>query len=384
VKNPAIRVAVIHEWLTSYVGSEKVLEQILNLYPEADLFVVVDFLPPDQRAFLSGRTPKTTFIQRLPGARRRFRSYLPLMPLAIEQFALKGYDLVISSSHAVAKGAITGPDQLHICYCHSPIRYAWDLQSQYLKESGLESGVRSWLVRLMLHYLRIWDCRTAHGVDEFIANSHFIAKRVRKVYGRGARVIHPPVDTSFFTPAARKEDYYLAASRFVAYKRMDIVVEAFRSLPDRRLIVIGDGPEFAKCARMAPANVTLLGHQSGDILRHHMQSARAFLFAAEEDFGIAPVEAQACGTPVICYGRGGVLDSVIDGVTGVYFPDQSAESLASAVRKFESLAFSAITIRNNAERFAPGVFRQAFREFTDAALAARSSATGRYHLTAVG
>lgn len=374
------RIAVVHEWLTSYVGSEKVLEQILRIYPSADLFTVVDFLPAAERSLLGGRTPKTSFIQSLPRARTGFRNYLPLMPLAVEQFDLRGYDLVISSSHAVAKGVLTGPGQLHICYCHSPIRYAWDLQHEYLREAGMASGIRSVFARIVLHYLRLWDSRTANGVDEFVANSRFIAHRIRKVYGRDSTVIHPPVDTAYFTPGFRKDSFYLAASRFVPYKRMDIIIKAFRRLPDRQLIVIGDGPEFDKCARLAPSNVTLLGYQSGPVLRSYMQRAQAFLFAAEEDFGIAPVEAQACGTPVICFGRGGVLDSVVEDVSGIFFPEQSEESLAEAVQAFEAGDFNGTAIRDNAERFSPEVFRHRFKEFVEEAVSAR---LGRPQLVAL-
>ncbi|MDQ7988863.1 MAG: glycosyltransferase family 4 protein [Candidatus Dactylopiibacterium sp.] len=365
-----MKTAIVHEWLSTYAGSEKVLEQILAMYPGADLFAVVDFLPDDQRAFLGGRTPRTTFIQKLPGARRHFRHYLPLMPLAIEQHDLSGYDLVISSSHAVAKGVLTGPDQIHVCYCHSPIRYAWDLQHQYLAESGLTRGPRSWLARSLLHYMRLWDVRSAHGVDHFIANSAFIARRIRKVYGRDAEVLPPPVDVSGFALREAKDDFYLAASRMVPYKKMPLIVEAFARMPQRRLVMIGDGPEMARCreaARGAP-NVSLLGYQSFEALRDHMQRARAFVFAAEEDFGIAPVEAQACGTPVIAFGRGGALETVRGGDdpaarTGLFFARQDADAIVDAVERFEAgPAFDPRVCRAHAERFGMGAFQTRFRE----------------------
>ena len=299
------RVAVVHEWLDTYAGSERVVREILTLYPDADLFAVVDFLNPEDRAKLFNKQAKTSFIQRLPFAAKKFRAYLPLMPVAVEQFDMSAYDLVISSSHAVAKGILTGPDQTHICYCHTPIRYAWDLQHQYLREAGISKGLKSLVARVMLHYIRLWDVRTATGVDQFVANSSYIARRIRKIYGRDAAIIHPPVDIEAFTLVTEKEDFYVTASRMVPYKRMDLIVEAFAQMPDKRLVVLGDGPEMPKLKALAGPNVTLLGYQDDLVLRDHLQRARAFVFAAEEDFGILPVEALACGTPVIAYGRGG-------------------------------------------------------------------------------
>ena len=369
-----MRVAIVHEWLDTYAGSERVLEQILACYPSADLYSIVDFLPEDKRSFLGGRRPTTSFIQRLPGARRHFRQYLSLMPLAVEQFDLSGYDLVVSSSHAVAKGVLTGPDQCHVSYVHSPMRYAWDMQSQYLRESGLDKGAKSWLARWMLHRLRLWDCRTAFGVDQFIANSRFIGRRIRKVYGRDAEIVPPPVDMRTFQPRYDKENFYVTASRMVPYKRIDLVVDAFAQMPDRRLVVIGDGPEMAKIRAKAGPNVTLLGYQDNAVMADHLRRARAFVFAAEEDFGILPVEAQACGTPVIAYGRGGVLDSVrgLDGddPTGLFFTEQSAESIADAVRMFEHCAgqIRPEACRRNAETFAPDVFRARLTAVVDRAM----------------
>ncbi|EFR41455.1 glycosyltransferase, group 1 family protein [Selenomonas sp. oral taxon 137 str. F0430] len=314
-----MKVAVVCDWLVVYAGAERVLEQILKLYPEADLFCLVDFLPNDRRDFILNKKTNPSFIQNLPFAKTKYRSYLPFMPIAIEQLDVSAYDLVISSSHAVAKGILTGPNQIHISYVHSPMRYAWDLQHQYLKQAGLQRGLKSWLARAILHYMRMWDYRTANGVDHFIANSRFIAKRVKKVYGREATVIYPPVDVSAYTLCEQKEDFYLTASRLVPYKRVDLIVEAFTAMPEKRLVVIGDGPEFGKIKKKAGSNVTLLGYQPFEVLRDKMQKAKAFVFAAEEDFGIIPVEAQACGTPVIAYGRGGALETVIPGRTGVFF-----------------------------------------------------------------
>jgi glycosyltransferase involved in cell wall biosynthesis len=368
-----MKIAIVHEWLSTYGGSERVLEQMLDVFPQADLFSVVDFVPSEERGFLRGRVPTTTFIQNLPFARKRFRGYLPLMPLAIEQLDLSAYDIVLSSSHAVAKGVLTGPHQMHISYVHSPIRYAWDLQHQYLAESGLTRGIKSLAARALLHYLRMWDVRSANGVDVFVANSHFIAQRIRKAYRREATVIHPPVDIERFTPREDKEDFYLSASRMVPYKRVPLIVEAFAAMPDKRLVVVGDGPEFERVRALASANVTVLGYQHSKALVDLMQRAKAMVFVAEEDFGIAPLEAQACGTPVIAYGRGGSLETVRGHGphherTGLFFHEQSAEAIRDAVMRFEAdpLPFTAQACRRHAERFSEGAFKAALRRHVEA------------------
>lgn len=369
---PALKVAVVHDWLTLCAGGERVLEQILNIWPDADLFSVVDFLSDEDRRQLRGKHATTTFIQRLPWARRRYRAYLPLMPLAIEQLNLDRYDMVISSSHAVAKGVITGPDQLHVSYVHSPMRYAWDLQHQYLAEAGLTRGIRSALARLVLHYMRIWDLRSSNGVDHFVANSNFIARRIRKVYRREAEVVHPPVNIDRFSLRSDKEDFYFTASRMVPYKKIPLIVEAFTRMPGRRLVVVGDGPEFERARAGAGPNVRMLGYQGNEVLVDHMQRARAFVFAAEEDFGIAPVEAQACGTPVIAYGKGGALETVVgDGEhrTGLFFGEQTVDAVRDAVERFEALAVppTPAACRHNAERFGCQLFRNRFSELVDSA-----------------
>jgi len=368
------RVAIIHDWLTTWGGAERVLAQLLAVYPGADLFAVCDFLSASDRDALGGRRPATTFIQRLPGARRWYRSYLPLMPVAIEQIDLSPYDLVISSSHAVAKGVITGPDQLHISYVHSPVRYAWDLQHQYLRESGLDRGVRGAFARWALHRIRQWDVRTANGVDAFVANSKFIARRIRKVYRRDAAVIYPPVDVDPLRCCERKEPFYLTASRMVPYKRIATLVEAFATMADRRLVVVGDGPAMGGVKRAAEGcpNIELLGYQPDDVLRDHLARARAFVFAAEEDFGIVPVEAQACGTPVIAYRRGGVAETVqgleAERPTGVFFDAQTSGAVVAAVERFEAAGdrITPAACRDNAMRFAAPRFRREFQDFVEA------------------
>ncbi|HKG91388.1 MAG TPA: glycosyltransferase family 4 protein [Gemmatimonadaceae bacterium] len=377
-----MKVAIVHDWTVGYAGSERVLEQMLRVLPDADLYAVADFVPERERAFLGGRAVRTTFIQRLPFARTKYRSYLPLMPLAVEQLDMSAYDLVVSSSHAVAKGVLTGPDQLHVCMCYSPIRYAWDLQHEYLAESGLTSGAKSWAARFILHRLRQWDVRTANGVDEFIGISEFIARRIWKTYRRPAAVIYPPVDTDAFAPRERKEDFYFTASRMVPYKRMDLIVEAFSAMPSRRLVVIGDGPDFAKVRAKAGPNVTLMGWQRFDVLRDHLQRARAFVFAAVEDFGIAPVEAQACGTPVIAYGRGAVLETIRadgDRPTGVLFGERTVPAIVEAVEAFERRAaeFDPHAARENALRFRPERFRQEFAALVAGAVRSHAERTGR-------
>ena len=360
------KVALVHDWLAAYAGSEKVVEQILQLFPQADLYSVVDFFPESQRGALGGKRARTSFIQHLPRARKSFRSYLPLMPLAIEQFDLSGYDLVISSSHAVAKGVLTGPHQVHVSYVHSPIRYAWDLQHQYLAEAGMQRGLKSWIARMMLHYMRIWDQRTANGVDAFVANSSFVARRIRKAYGSAATVVFPPVDVERFVPGEQRDDFYLIASRMVPYKRIPLIVEAFAAMPTRRLVVIGDGTDFERAKAAATPNVTLLGYQSDATLVDYMQRARAFVFAAEEDFGISVVEAQACGTPVIALGRGGVREIVVDSpdpdrATGLFFDEQSVPAIVNAVERFEARpSFRPEVCRRNALRFTAERFKREF------------------------
>jgi glycosyltransferase involved in cell wall biosynthesis len=366
-----VRVAIVHDWLVTYAGAERVLEEMLQVLPQADLFSLIDFVPESQRGFLGGRAVRTSFLQRLPGARGHYRNFLPLMPFAIEQFDLSGYDLVVSSSYAVAKGVLTGPDQLHICMCYSPMRYAWDLQHQYLGETGLDHGVRSFFARWLLHRTRNWDARTGAGVDEFLAISRFVARRIRKVYRRESTVIYPPVDTDAFTPGEdiQREDFYVTASRLVPYKRIDLIVEAFAGMPGRTLVVIGDGPEARRIRSLAPSNVRLLGEQPLPVLLDHLRRARAFLFAAEEDFGIAPIEAQACGTPVIAYGKGGALET-IRGLehpepTGLFFPEQSASALQAAIATFEQEQgrISPEACRDNATRFRRSRFQQEFGTF---------------------
>ncbi|WP_175752514.1 glycosyltransferase family 4 protein [Burkholderia ambifaria] len=376
-----LRVAIVHDWLVTYAGAERVLEQIVACFPDADLFSLVDFL--DDRAFVRGKPVTTSFIQKLPFARTKYRSYLPLMPLAIEQLDVSDYDLVISSSHAVAKGVLTGPDQMHISYVHSPIRYAWDLQHQYLEQSNLTHGPKSLLARMILHYIRNWDTRTANAVDGFVANSAFIARRIRKVYHRDAAVIFPPVDVDGFSLNEVKDDFYLTASRMVPYKKIDLIVEAFSRTPERKLVVIGDGPEMQKIRAKAGPNVEIMGYQPFAVLHDRMRRAKAFVFAAEEDFGISVVEAQACGTPVIAYGKGGALETVLEprahpNPTGLFFDEQTPHAIVAAVDDFERAPqrFTPHACRANAERFSADTFRRRFLDYVEAALPGATAQRG--------
>ena len=366
------RIAVVHDWLIDYSGAEHVLAEILRCLPQADLFVLVDHMPPAERAPLGGRCARTSFLQNWPGVARLRAWYLPLMPFAIEQFDLTGYDLVVSSSHAVAKGVIVSPDALHLSYVHTPMRYAWDRQFDYLRT---ERGPVGFALRWLLHCLRIWDHRSAAGVDAFIANSKYVARRILKSYRREAEVIHPPVDTEFFTPEGERGEHYVAVSRLFGYKRVDILVDAFARMPDRRLVVISDGPEWRSLKARAPSNVEFAGRLSDDEVRAQLRRARAFLFAAVEDFGIAPVEALACGTPVIALRRGGVAESVAGleaaEPTGVFFEEQSADAVVAAVREFEKHAsrIQAAACRRRAEQFSAARFRAQFKALLERRLA---------------
>jgi glycosyltransferase involved in cell wall biosynthesis len=365
----AVQVALVHDWFTVYSGAERVFEHMVSLYPAAEIFSSFDFLPDAERAFLGGRIPVTTFAQNWPLMRKHYRKWLPLLMFAIEQLDVSQHNLILSSSSSIGKGILSGPEQLHISYVHSPMRYAWDLQHQYLQESGLERGLGGFAARWLLHQARFWDLRTSNGVDHYIANSEFIARRIWKVYRREATVIYPPVDTDQFEPCEKRDDFYLTASRLVPYKKVPTIVEAFAKMPHRRLVVIGDGPEMQRVKAVAGSNVEILGHQPPEALVGYMQRARAFLFAAQEDFGISPVEAQACGTPVIAYGRGGALETIRDSdsphPTGLFFHAQTAESIVDAVSEFERREgeFSPRWCRENAERFSVDVFRERYSAF---------------------
>ncbi len=373
--NSSLKIAIVHDWLVIHGGAERVLAQLLDMYPQADLYSLIDFVPVEQRHFLRGKLPQTSFLQRFPGAARHYRKLLPLMPFAIEQFNLSSYDLVISSSYCVAKGVLTGPNQVHVSYCHSPMRYAWDHYHEYLHEMGLTSSLTGLFARWQLHRIRTWDVRSSNSVDEFVANSSFVARRIAKFYGRSSQVVFPPVDTELFALQAEKQDYFVAAGRFVPFKRLDLVAEAFAAMPDQKLVILGDGPEMAKIRRKAGPNVSFTGYQPAAVVRQHLAHAKAFIFPSEEDFGIVPVEAQACGTPVIAYGRGGVLETVVPPgqaapPTGLFFSEQSAAAICAAVKQFNQTQhlFDPETISRHAQAFSAGRFRIEFAAQVEAAL----------------
>ena len=374
------RVAVVHDWLDTWRGGEMVLAEILRIYPDADLFALVDFLPQADRGALNGKRATTSFLQRVPFARAGFRMLLPLFPRAIESLDVSAYDLVISSSHAVAKGARTRPGQVHICYCYTPMRYAWDLHDQYLTQTGLDRGLRGFVAKRMLARLRAWDRAASERVDHFVAISQYIAERIRRSYGRDSSVIYPPVAVEPVEPTPPRAAHYVTVSQLVPYKRVDLIVEAFRLMPERELVVIGEGPEHARISAIAPRNVRMLGRLPDAERNRWLAGARAFVFAAEEDFGIAPLEAQALGTPVIAY-AGGAASETIRGLdasmpSGVLYGEQSAAAIANAVAEFEhnESRIAANACRQNAQRFEPSRFRREFRDFVDARLSGSHAA----------
>jgi glycosyltransferase involved in cell wall biosynthesis len=355
-----LKTAIVHEWLVNYAGSERVVESFTNIWPEADVFALVDFLNDEQRKIiLKDKKAKTSFIQKLPFAKKRHRNYLPLFPSAIERLDLSGYDIIVSSSHAVAKGFKKKDNQLHITYCHSPMRYAWDQSEHYLQ------GFKGIIAKLFISYLRKWDLRSVSNVDFFIANSHHITEKIKRIYKREAAVIYPPVDIDKFEVGNKQEDYYLTASRMVPYKKLDLVVDAFNQMPDKKLVVIGSGPEKEKIKSLAVSNIEIVGHQDRESLKSFMQKAKAFVFAAEEDFGIIVVEAMACGTPVIALNKGGAMESVINGTTGILFDEQSPESIKNAVMQFENRidSFDTAAIRKHSEKFSRMIFEENIKNF---------------------
>lgn len=357
--------ALVHDWYYINGGAEKVIKSLNNIYKDFDHYALVDFLDDEDRnEILDGAKVNTSFIQKLPTSKSNHRKFLQLFPYAIEQFDLSEYDIVISSSAAVSKGVLTNHNQLHICYCHSPMRYAWDLYHQYLGDEnfGYLKGIYA---KYVLHKIRLWDRLNSDRVDEFVANSYYVRRRIKKVYRRESTVIYPPVDVDEFELCNIKEDYYFTASRMVSYKKIKLIVEAFNKMPEKKLIVAGDGSNFKDIKSCAKSNISLLGFIDKFDLKDYLSKAKAFVFAAEEDFGIIPVEAQACGTPVIGYNKGGLTETVINNKTGVLFNDQSTESIINAVRSFENLSFDPQEIRKNAERFSRTRFEKEFRAFVE-------------------
>ena len=368
-----MKIAYIQDWLTVDGGAEKVTREILSLYPEAEVFSLIDFMPHQTRQdVLFGKKAKTSFLQFMPMAKRHYRWYLPIFPMAIESFDLKAYDLIISSSYAVAKGVKKGPGQKHICYCHSPMRYAWDLQEEYLNDMAGKSIALRGIMRFFLNRIKKWDARTADRVDCFIANSNNVKARILNNYNRESRVIHPPVKLDKIDLMERKEDYYLAASRQVPYKKTDVIIEAFLTMPTKKLIVTGDGPMLKELKRLAgnAENIQILGHVTEEKLRSLMGKAKAFINASFEDFGISPIEALASGTPVIGYAKGGLLETTEENKSAVYFRNQNALAIADAVHLFEKTKLDkAEELRKSVEIFNRDNFRSHFKEAVNSCLA---------------
>lgn len=357
-----MKTALVHDWLVSIAGGEKVLKAIYELYP-SPIYTLLTNPKNIQDSFLKDAKINTSVIQKFPFARKLYQKYLPFFPFAIEQLDLNDFDVIISSSHCVAKGVLTRSDQLHICYCHTPMRYAWDLYFQYLQESNLKRGIKGRIAQMILHYLRMWDITTSNRVDIFIANSNFVASRIKKLYNKEAKVIYPPVDIKYFEPCYKKENFYLTASRFVPYKKIDLIVDAFSQMPDKKLVVIGDGPDYYKIKNKAKKNIEILGYQKDVVLRSYLQKAKAFVFAAIEDFGILPIEAQACATPVICFSKGGTKETVIDSKTGILFNEQKVKDIILAVQKFEAQKFDLLEITKHANKFSEERFKLEFKTF---------------------
>ncbi|MCB4798330.1 glycosyltransferase [Neotamlana laminarinivorans] len=365
--------ALIHDWYTQYGGAERCIESFTNIWSDFDHFTLVDTLTDEQRkVVLKGKKTKTSFIEKLPFGKKKYRSLLPLFPLAIEQFDLSEYELIISSSSSIAKGVLTKPSQLHISYVHSPIRYAWDLYFEYLKESGLNKGIKGFLARYFLYKIRIWDLSTLNRPDFYIANSKYVAARIKKIYDKDSLVIYPPVDVEAYSISNEVKDYYITYSRMVPYKKIDLIVKTFAKT-DKKLIVIGGGPDFNKIKKLKTPNILMLGHLSNQEKNTFLKHAKAFIFAAEEDFGISPVEAQASGVPVIAFAKGGatetvngvfVNDNIENNSTGVYFKEQSEGSILEAVDFFEKneVIFNRVKIKESVEKFSVKRFEKEFKE----------------------
>ena len=363
----APKIAVIHEWFINFAGSEKVVEQILNVYPKADLLALIEALPQERKKSIQNKKVKTSFLQHLPFSKSLYRYFLPFMPMAIERMSAPEADIIISSNHAVSKGLKRRKDQLHICYCHTPMRYAWDLHDMYLKSAGLNKGLKGIIVKAVLRYMRKWDLKSSQNVDHFIANSCYVAQRIKNIYNREATVIYPPVDINYFSFQSQKEDYYLTVARMVPYKKVDLIIDTFCELPDKKLVVIGDGPEFNRIKAKSQKNIELLGYQPGEVLKKYMQGAKAFIFAADEDFGITSIEAQACGTPVLAFKKGGNLETVVENVTGLLFEHQTVSSLKECILHFEKnhTIFTPEKIRVHAEKFGEERFRSELKNYVE-------------------
>lgn len=358
-----LRVAVIHDWLTGMRGGEKVLEAILDLYPDADLFTLIHN-PGSVSAQIEDRRIFTSFVDSLPFKKKFYRHYLPLFPTAIERFDLKGYDLVLSSSHCVARGIIPGPTTPHVCFVHSPMRYVWDMYTEYFPSTGL----KGFAIPFFANYLRMWDVSVTPRVDRYVANSRFVAQRIKRYYGREATVIHPPCLTTLSPiPTSSREDFYVIVSALVPYKRIDLALSAFKE-NGKQLIVCGSGPEEKKLRRMAGKHTTFRGSLPWNEIEDLLRRSRGLIFPGLEDFGIVPVEAQAQGCPVIGLGKGGLLETVVEGKTGTFFREQTVPAVQEAIRKHEATSYREKDFQNQVRRFTVDRFKQAFQKEIEQAL----------------
>ena len=361
-----INKCIVHDWFAGYAGSERVVESFTNIFPDVPVHVLFNLLTKEEQEIVTKNSEiVTSFLNNFRGIKRYHRKYLPLFPYAIEQFDLSKYDLVLSSSHAVAKGVLTNSNQLHICYCNTPIRYAWDLTHQYLKESKLDKGFFGLFAKIILHYIRNWDSSSTNRVDYFIANSNYIKNRIKKIYRRDAEVIYPPIDTDKFKCEVNKDNYYLAASRLVPYKRIDLIAKAFTQMPEKKLIILGEGPDDKKIRAISGKNIEFVGYQEGEKLSEYMQKAKAFVFAAEEDFGIMVVEALSSGTPVIAFNKGGATETIKNNINGILFNEQSVESIMQAINDFEKTenSFNSNTLSDYAKQFDRKIFEEKLNKF---------------------
>lgn len=359
-----MKVAFVHDWFTIPGGAEKVAMEIIDLIQPSAVFSLFSFMTEAELAtILQGRQLKTSFLQQLPYANKHYRHLAPLYPKAVAKLDVSDYDVIISSSWMAAKGIQKREGQVHISYCHTPMRFAWDLQDIYLNKYGYDNGIKKMLARMMIGRLRKWDERTAGSVDHFVANSNFVAKRIKRAYKRKSKVIYPPVNTQKFALHEQKDDYFFTACRFVDYKNLELIIHAFNRLPKHRLVIAGQGPLEKSLKKIARPNIEFAGWVTDAKLVHYMQHARAYVNASVEDFGIAGLEAQACGTPVIALGMGGYMETVIENETGIFFHREHPEALADAVLRFERSEFDPYRVRQNAKRFDRNVFREEFVNF---------------------
>ena len=354
------KVAIVHDWLCVNGGAEIVLKYLLEMFPQADLYTMIDTLSPEKREWIGDHTVYTSCLQKSTWVREHYTYFIPFMPYLVEQFDLEAYDMIISSSHAVAKGVIVHPHQTHISYIYSPMRYAWDLMYEHERAGIFGKGIVKFVMKRWLHKMRIWDFISAQRPDVMLADSGFVQQRIRKCWARESVVVYPPVEFDACVFEETKEDYYVTLSRLVHYKRIDLIVEAFNEMPEKKLIIIGEGSSSKALQKLACDNIVFKGHLTKEEAMRYVSRAKAFVFMAKEDFGIAPLEASACGTPVIAYGQGGARETIVENETGIFVDEQTKDSLKSAIHSFEKCHIDPYTCRQNALKFSVDAFKQNF------------------------